>query len=211
MEPHERDAWFAATKTLLETAYLAGVDPWQQSGFGLRNPRTYERWEAVRRPVADAMDRDGTFLDVGCANGFLLECVLRWTGEQGLRIDPFGLDLSEKLVALARIRLPEHARQLYVGNAWDWMPPRRFDYVRTELVYVPESLQGAYVERLLADYLVPGGRLLAAQYLGSATSASEPPIHRFLEDLGHPVADVKRGFWEGTEYTRIAVVPKGAG
>jgi hypothetical protein len=64
------------------------------------------------------------------------------------------------------------------------------------------------VERLLADYLAPGGRPLAAQYLGGATSAAEPPIDRFLEDLGHPVAALQRGFWEGTEYTRIAVVPK---
>lgn len=208
MDPQERDAWFAANKALLETAYLAGVEPWQQSGFGLHSPRTYARWEAVRRPVADAMVKDGAFLDVGCANGFLLECVLRWTAERGRRIDPFGLDVSEKLVALARARLPGDAHQLYVGNAWDWAPPRRFDYVRTELVYVPEPLQGAYVERLLAEYLAPGGRLLAAQYLGGTTSAAEPPIDRFLEDLGHTVADVKRGFWEGTEYTRIAVVPK---
>jgi SAM-dependent methyltransferase len=208
MDPHERDAWFAANTVLLETAYLAGVEPWQQSGFGLHRPRTYARWEAVRRPVADAMDGDGTFLDVGCANGFLLECVLRWTGERGLRIEPFGLDVSERLAALARTRLPAHAGRVYVGNAWDWAPPRRFDYVRTELVYVPQPLQGAYVERLLADYLAPGGRLLAAQYRGSATSADEPPIDRFLEDRGHPVVDVKRGFWEGTEYTRIAVVPR---
>src|SRR5262245_32930154 len=209
MDPHERDAWFAANKELLETAYLAGVEPWQQSGFGLHHPRTYARWAAVRRPVADAVDRAGTFLDVRCANGFLLECVLRWTAERGLRIEPSGLDLSERLVALARTRLPDYADRLYVGNAWDWTPPGRFDFVRTELVYVPEPLQGAYVARLLADYLAPGGRLLAAQYLGSATGAGEPPIDRHLEELGHPVADVKRGFWEGTEYTRIAVVRAG--
>jgi SAM-dependent methyltransferase len=211
MDTHDHEAWFAANRALLETAYLAGVEPWQQSGFGLHSPRSYARWEAVRRPVADAVDGDGAFLDVGCANGFLLECALRWTAERNLRIEPFGLDLSERLVALARARLPDHASRLYVGNAWDWTPPRRFDFVRTELVYVPEPLQAAYVARLLADYLTPGGRLLAAQYLGSVTSAAEPPIDRFLEELGHPVADVKRGFWEGTEYTRIAIVPNGAG
>jgi hypothetical protein len=34
MDEQELAAWFAANQTLLETAYLAGEQPWQQSGFG---------------------------------------------------------------------------------------------------------------------------------------------------------------------------------
>ena len=35
MNDEELSAWFAANKTILETAYIAGTNPWQQSGVGL--------------------------------------------------------------------------------------------------------------------------------------------------------------------------------
>jgi 2-polyprenyl-3-methyl-5-hydroxy-6-metoxy-1,4-benzoquinol methylase len=70
-----------------------------QSGFG----GDEARWEAARRPIADAIDRDGTFLDVGCASGQLLESLVEWTPFQ---IEPYGLDLAPALVELARRRLP---------------------------------------------------------------------------------------------------------
>ena len=56
---------------LLQSAYLRADTPWGQSGNG----GTVADWERSRRPVAEAIERDGTFLDVGCANGFLMECV----------------------------------------------------------------------------------------------------------------------------------------
>ena len=54
---------------LLQSAYLRADTPWGQSGNG----GTVADWERSRRPVAGAIERDGTFLDVGCANGFLME------------------------------------------------------------------------------------------------------------------------------------------
>jgi hypothetical protein len=38
-----------------------------ESGFG----GDEARWERARRPIISAIDCDGTFLDVGCANGLL--------------------------------------------------------------------------------------------------------------------------------------------
>src|SRR5687767_2146321 len=119
MKPEALQKWFDANKTLLESAYLTGQHPWQQSGFGLHSNRTAEQWEACRRPIADCLDKSGTFLDIGCANGYLLECVVRWARESGIEITPYGLDLSDKLVALAQDRLPEYARYMSVGNAWN--------------------------------------------------------------------------------------------
>ena len=120
MDQHDLAKWFDDLKGLLEPAYVAAEKPWQQSGFGLRDPqRTFERWRAQRKPVADAVTSSGTFLDIGCANGFLLECVVQWVGERGLAVTPYGLDLSDKLVAMAKTRLPQFADNLFVGNGWD--------------------------------------------------------------------------------------------
>ena len=38
--------------------------------------------ERARRPIVSAIDRDGTFLDVGCANGLLMESLATWAGEE---------------------------------------------------------------------------------------------------------------------------------
>jgi hypothetical protein len=45
-------------------------------------------------------------------------------------------DFSEKLAGLARERLPHWRERIFTGNALVWEPPARFDFVRTELVYV---------------------------------------------------------------------------
>jgi SAM-dependent methyltransferase len=212
------DGWFEANRILLETAYLKGREPWQQSGVGLHHDYPYERWEALRRPIADCVDRSGSFLDIGCANGYLLECVLRWTAERGVSIDPFGLDISDKLADLARERLPAYADHVFTGNAWNWIPPRRFDYVRTELDYVPDELHAPFVRRILDLFLHPGGWLLAAEYRGRSVSSSgdirqtpEGPltIDRHLERLGFAVDSIAIGSWEGEEMVRIAVVGEG--
>jgi SAM-dependent methyltransferase len=193
---------------LLESAYIAGKEPWQQSGFGLRSNRTYQEWEALRRPVADSIHDSGTFLDIGCANGYLLECVMRWVGERGVEIVPYGLDFSEKLVALARQRLPGYADNMAVGNAWEWVPPRRFSFARTELVYVPDKLHRAYISRLLDLYLEPGGKLLVAEYWGRVEGKPGRNVGRYLSGMGFvPEAEVS-GSWQGVEQTRIVVLTK---
>jgi SAM-dependent methyltransferase len=203
LKPGELEAWFTSNRQTLETAYLAAEEPWRQSGFS----GPLERWEACRRPIADCIVAPGTFLDIGCANGFLLECLLRWTAERGIRIEPWGLDLSEKLLALARRRLPDHASNLLVGNALTWRPARRLDYVRTELCYVPENYDRRYVRHLIDDVVAPGGRLLVAEYRSRRDPSSGPWIDDVLAGLGFIVDSTASGFWEGKELTRIAVVP----
>jgi SAM-dependent methyltransferase len=206
MDEQELAAWFAANKTLLETAYLAAQQPWQQSGFGLYTPRTYGAWEAHRKPIGDCIERSGAFLDVGCANGYLLESALRWTAERGIEIEPYGLDISEKLVTMAQQRLPTYADHFFIGNAWNWTPPRAFDYVRTELVYVPDTLQAPYVSRLLDEFISPGGKLLVAGYRGRGDAAQYLFVDDRLSQLGFVIEDVKSGVWEGEEKTRVAVL-----
>jgi len=152
--------YFVQEQALHEAKYLAGSTPQQQSGFG----RDARDWERFRRPVVAPLDRNGSFLDVGCANGLLMESVVAWARADGLAVEVFGLDISEKLAELARQRLPHWRNRIFVGNALFWEPPARFDFVRTELVYVPPPRRREYTKRLLARFLVPGGRLLICSY-----------------------------------------------
>jgi SAM-dependent methyltransferase len=110
------------TPSEFERAYLAGADPRAQSGFH----GSPERWRAARRGIVEAIDRDGTFLDVGCANGLLLESIVEWSQ---FVIEPYGIDFAPGLVELARRRLPGWADRLWVADVFSWRPPMRFDFV----------------------------------------------------------------------------------
>ena len=156
----DEDGWHEAVAGIVVPAYLAGETPWQQSG----KSGDLAGWERGRRPIMAAVERDGTFLDVGCANGFLMESVQAWGAESGLQIEPYGLDISPELAELARRRLPQWADRIFVGNAREWTPPRRFDYVRTGLDYVPPTRRRALVEHLLRQVVSPGGRLIVGVF-----------------------------------------------
>jgi GNAT superfamily N-acetyltransferase len=134
--------WHAEMARIIVPAYLAAETPWEASG----KSGSAQDWEYARSHVAHAIDRGGTFLDIGCANAYLLECLPRWTPHQ---VDRYGLDIARELVDLARRRLPELADHLWVGNALDWEPPHRFTYIRTGLEYVPRRRRRELVERLL--------------------------------------------------------------
>lgn len=198
--------WFVELRERLESAYLVSDEPWKQSGFS--GPE--ERWEACRKPIADCMERSGTFLDIGCANGYLLECIMRWAGERGFSIIPYGIDLSTKLVALARKRLPGFENNLVVGNGLTWEPPRRFDYVRTELCYVPKELQEHYITRLIEVFLSEKGKLLVAEYRSRKDDQEREWQEGFLESLAVTIGEIRSGTWEGRELTRIVSVRGGS-
>ncbi len=173
----------------LEASYLAEDDPVRQSGFG-GGP---ERWRAEREPILEAVDADGDFLDVGCANGYLLECLVAWASERGVTLVPYGLDYGARLVELARQRLPEFADNFFVGNAWDWDPPRQFRYVYSLYDCVPEHYLAEYVHRLFHRAVAPGGRLIVGAY--GSRSEDIPPfdVERFLRSAGFVVAGTAHG------------------
>ena len=202
MDEVELQKWFSSLKKELEEAYLQHDEPWKQSGFS--GPE--ERWIKCRKPIADCVKESGSFLDIGCANGYLLECIMKWTGERGLNIVPFGLDLSEKLVGLAKDRLPKYSENFYTGNGWLWSSPIRFDYVRTELVYVPDCLQKQYIERIIDGYLVEGGKLLVTEYRSRKDPVSKPWIDGMLGDWGFNIDGQVSAYFDNRELTRVLVI-----
>jgi SAM-dependent methyltransferase len=150
--------WFDRYMGVLVPAYLAGDNPRAQSGHG----GDEARWEAARRPILAAVDAPGDFLDIGCASGYLMECLHGWAAQDGIALEPYGLDLSPELADLARQRLPQWAGRIWTGNALTWLPPRRFDYVRTGLDYVPPGRRIDLVAHLLAHAV--GRRLIIGVY-----------------------------------------------
>jgi SAM-dependent methyltransferase len=152
--------WYRESRTRLTAAYLLGDNPRAQSGHS----GDQDHWTQARSLIADAVDRDGTFLDIGCANGFLLECLVGWTLAKGYQIEPYGLDFSPELLELARQRLPAWKHHLFPGNAIDWVPPHRYNFVRTHLEYVPKNRQAGLIRRLLEKVVIPGGRLIIGTY-----------------------------------------------
>jgi len=150
------DEWYVRVESLVSDAYLASEDPRAQSG----KSGDEVDWRWSRELVLDACPPSASVLDVGCANGYLMESLERWGRSRGMAIEPYGLDISERLAALARERLPHWADRIAIGNVMTWSPPRRFDVVHTGLDYVPVARRRDLVERILGEYLVPGGRLV---------------------------------------------------
>jgi len=94
------ETYYADSLRTLERAYLRGSTPQEGSGFG----GDEAAWRLARYHITEAIAAAGTFLDVGCANGLLMESVVTWCAERGLQVEPYGVDLGAGLVTLANTR-----------------------------------------------------------------------------------------------------------
>lgn len=198
--------WHRQIGAIIGRAYLAAADPRGQSG----SSSTPAEWELARRFIFTAIDRDGTFLDVGCANGHLMECAASWLAEDGRRIELYGLEIVPELAALARRRLPEWQDRIFLGNAIDWVPTERFDFVRTGLEYVPKRLRSKLLHHVLESMVAPGGRLIIGAH--SEMAGSPPQLESEVASWGfvvsgrvevphtHDYGVVRRAFWIDNNY-----------
>lgn len=152
--------WHRAMAAIIVPAYTQAATVQGGSGHG----GTAEEWEWSRGVVAEALDRNGTFLDVGCANGLLMESVERWAQEAGFDVIAHGLDIAPELADLAVRRVPAFRGRVHVGNVLGFRPVERFDLVRTGLEYVPRSRRRELVAWLLDEVIAEGGRLIIGKH-----------------------------------------------
>ncbi len=183
-------AYYADSLRTLQRAYLRGRTPQEGSGFG----GDERAWRQARHHISEPIGAAGTFLDVGCANGLLMESIARWCAERGLTVEPYGVDLAPDLVDLARRRLPRWADRFWVGNAIDWMPPggQRFGYVHLLLDCVPAARYADLIRHHLAHTVRPGGRLLVSDY-GAGSAGGVPTAAETLRALGYGCSSQSTG------------------
>ncbi len=188
------EGWHAAVAELVVPAYLTAKTP--QGGSG--SSRDAAGWRYARSLLVEAVAPGQSFLDVGCANGLLLESMAAWAGAE-----PYGLEISPELADFARRRLPHWADRIWVGNVLHWESPRRFDVIRTGLDYVPGPQRRALVEHLLewCDRLVVGVFNEEQDVLGLETEvASWGFVVAGRAERAHPHPRLAyRAFWIDTK------------
>jgi len=177
--------WHARMASLVVPAYLAGDNPRAQAGY----TGAEADWEQARSLVAEAVCRSGTFLDIGCANGLLMESVWTWCAMRGHDVHPYGLEIAPELATLARNRIPQWADRVFEGNAADWLPHFRFDFVRTGADYVPRAKRQELIRHLLSVVLQPGGRLIIGPYTEERNETrSEASLENMVTTWGFDVS-----------------------
>lgn len=187
--------WHAGVLSIIEPVYLSATTDQLGSGYS----GTPQEWDASRGLIMHAVDRPGTFLDVGCANGLLMASVERWSHEKGLAVEPYGLEISPRLADVARKRYPRWSTRIWTGNADGWQPPTRFDFVRTGLEYAPRNRREAFVRHLFERVVTPGGRLIIgknnenrgrSEIADSLRSWGWSNVQEIRRPHGHPEVEV---------------------
>jgi len=171
------EQWYDIHNRTFTERYLAADNPRAQSGHS----GDEAAYRYSRGMILEAVHKNGTFLDVGCANGHLMEMLSQWLVGSGLNVEFYGLDFSEGLLDLAKRRLPQWQGRLVFGNALYWTPQKKFDFVHVaELSYVPKAREQELMDHLYSDLVALGGRLI----LGPAS-----------EEHGQPEMETKVRAW----------------
>lgn len=175
---------FAAHIRGLEAAYLWETDPIRQSGLS----GGADRWRSEREPILSPVTRDGSFLDLCCANGFLLECLVDWAAERSVELIPHGADIGASLIDLARRRHPKHEQNFHVANAFDWEPSLRYRYAYTLHDCVPSECFSTFARRSLRRYVESGGYLIVGAYGSRSRGVLPADVSALLRLADLPVA-----------------------
>lgn len=155
-------------------------EPWDKE-------TAFKKWEEGRCFIADAVNQDGSILDYGCANGFLLRCLQEWTGKQ---LDPYGLDINKDAIAKARELFPEAQSHFRTLDESDKDFPKTFDIVYWNVWdnYDFAEEQDRLLKRLL-EGTNNGGRLILGIY---EHKNSNEEVVKQIEKLGYKLSGTKR-------------------
>ena len=132
----------------------------------------YGRWKQVRQFIVRGIHKDGTFLDVGCANGFLMQCLLHWSS---YHLIPYGVDNREEVIEKAKLLLPEYADHFqcidgdHLEKLGEVSMPLQYDFVYRNYwkrdVDTAEKVHSIVTK--LWEHVSSDGRLILGVYWGS--------------------------------------------
>jgi SAM-dependent methyltransferase len=150
-----------------------------------------------RRFIASAINKDGTILDIGCANGFLLRSFQEWSGHV---LTPFGVDLNESFIEQAKSLFPQykdHFSQfdiLELPDTDSFALPQSYDFVYWA-VWDNWTFNRALeirVIRSIAQMVKGGGRLILGLYHEDRRRSFA--VLEALERLGFSFPEVVENF-----------------
>ncbi|GEM_PF-52170 len=148
---YSRDLVRAMSPAEVAGSYDQIAERWTAPGFDASNGiSAHQRALAFLEPPS----RDFPALDVGCgANGRIIDTLLT----AGLDVE--GLDLSERMLELARARHPEIT--FHHADICEWQPPRHYAFISAwdSLWHAPLADQPKVLRRLLGA-LSPGGVII---------------------------------------------------
>lgn len=188
------DEWYQINKSATAEVYTSRREPHQQCG----HTGTEETWVYSRiMPLLEILYKSGSFIDIGCANGYICESLYKWTKNSSIDIEYYGMDICEELIAIAKERQPNFTDNYYVGNVLDWVPPIKFDYVRTyTLDALPQYRQKELIDNLYTNYLKSKGRLIIGSYTEAADADT---VSELVCSLGFSISGYLKKSYGGNE------------
>jgi len=153
-------------------------------GSGFRVGKVGEKfreWKERREFIVQAINKNGSILDVGCANGFLLKCLQEWSNH---KLIPYGIDWNLKLIEQAKNLFPLKANNFIVKDARDLSDlfeygfPAKFDFIYWSVWDQDSSIDQGRL-KILKTLLKAacGGRLIMGSY------ESDKDKNRIIKDL----------------------------
>ena len=197
-----KDEWYEINNVYFTKLYLSSDSPRAQSGHG----GDEFHYAFSHLPIVEAIYKNGTFLDVGCANGHLMEMVHKWTAAVGFELQVYGVDISEGLLELARSRLPQWHDRFFLGNSFYWKPEQKFDYIHIGgLGQVPEDDEHIFFEHLMENYLVDGGRMILGPYWCTDEDSRYKGVEKLLASDISPSGYIEKTHYKNLNILRRAV------
>ena len=164
----------------------------------------YEIWKSMRYLITKVINKDGTLLDMGCGNGFLLRCLQEWSE---YNLEPYGVDMDFRYIKQAKELFKLKADNFLFLNYWDldlttiskYGVPNKYDFVYVTIcngMKFDNALERKFIKNFL-QLVSNGGRLIFGLY------ESDKNIFKKLESFGLKF----NGFLENS-VTRIAWIDK---
>jgi len=144
----------------------------------------FEGWTARRKFICEAIDHEGTILDIGCANGFLLYCLRKWCSH---KLVPYGID-SEPIDSVEDLFPIQYQHEHFQQVALEEFLvtevtsfPKKFDFIYWNVWDNCSLEQEKHWIIKLLRYVKPSGRLILGFY--DSSKSHEPKIAK-VKELG---------------------------